>query len=211
MPEDARAAVERAAREAGVDPSFALAVAQRESDFDPRAHASKTIHGVFQMTKSLRDKHGAGDSEDPYTQAKAWMSLLKNDIRPEMRSVLGRDPTDAEAYIGHHFGSARAARMISRYDPNTPVNEIFSPYEMSLNPHFARAGTSGNLMNSITADIGRRQAGFGGAPMASGASRGLPDLSQYGEPVEDARTPTTPQPSATAALPDLSSYGEEAA
>jgi hypothetical protein len=204
--DDVQSAVVRAAREAGVDPSFALAVAERESGFNPRAHADKTIHGVFQMTQGLRDKHGAGDSDDPYVQSKAWMSLLQNDIRPEMRSVLGRDPTDTEAYLGHHFGSARAARMISKYDPETPVDEIFSPHEMGLNPHFAKAGTSGQLMGSITSDIGRRQARFGGQPQSPPATRTAsgPDFSSFGDLADGSG-------GGGSASADLSSFGDLAA
>jgi hypothetical protein len=195
MRNDVIAAIRQAAIEEGVDPNFALAVAQRESDFDPHAHASKSIYGVFQMTGDLRRRHGAGNSDDPYVQAKSWMSLLKNDIRPEMRSVLGRNPTDIEAYLGHHFGAARAARMLSHYDPNTPVDQIFTPYERSLNPHFDRAGTAGNLMSSIGNDIGRRTAKFGNydygnyGPYANwgggqGTSTGALDFSEFGNPVD---------------------------
>lgn len=211
-----RAAIVRAAQEMGVDPTWALAVADRESGFSPTAHADKSIYGMFQMTGNLRAKHGAGDSTDPYTQARAFMSLYQNDIKPEMRSVLGRDPTDAEAYAGHHFGAVRAARMISRYSPDTPVDQIFSPREMSLNPHFAKAGTSGNLINSITADIGRRQAKFGGQPSQDYASAGdLPDFSSYGTPADDqgasASTGSPQRTGSQSRQPDFSSYGTEAA
>ncbi len=174
-------AIRRAAIEEGIDPNYALAVAQRESDFNPNAHASKTIHGIFQMTGGIRQKWGAGDSSDPYTQAKAWSRYMNGEVRPAMGNVLGREPTDAEAYLGHHFGPGRAARMIGHYDPTTPVDEIFTPYERSLNPHFDRAGTSGNLMSSITNDIGRRTAKFGGTEYAdSGTPRGGLDFSKFG-------------------------------
>jgi len=182
MRQDVIEAIRRAAIEHGVDPNYALAVAQRESSFDPNAHSSKSIYGIFQMTGGLRQKWGAGDSSDPYTQASAFMRYLNGEVRPQMYSVLGRAPTDAEAYLGHHFGPTRAARMISQYDPNTPVDEIFTPYERSINPHFDRAGTSGNLMASITNDIGRRQQRFGGE--GSGAGGGTQtaalDFSKFG-------------------------------
>jgi|SRR5882672_11374571 len=183
--QDTIEAIRRAAIEESIDPNYALAVAQRESDFNPNAHASKTIHGVFQMTGGLRDKWGAGDSSDPYTQSKAWMRYMHGEVQPAMRNVLGRDPTDAESYLGHHFGPGRAARMIGHYDPATPVDEIFTPYERSLNPHFDKAGTSGNLMSSITNDIGRRTAKFGGTEYAGGGTQaaGL-DFSQFATPVD---------------------------
>ena len=44
---------------------FALAVAQRESAFDPTAHSSKTIHGLYQTMGLLRQKYGVSDFNDP--------------------------------------------------------------------------------------------------------------------------------------------------
>ena len=64
------------------------------------------------------------------TQAQGWAAFFK-DNKGEMARVLGRDPTDAEGYLGHHFGSVRAARMM-KMDPNTPVDEVFTPQEMAM-------------------------------------------------------------------------------
>jgi Transglycosylase SLT domain len=186
MRQDVIDAIRRAAAEEGIDPNYAMAVAQRESNFNPNAHASKTIHGVFQMTGGLRDKWGAGDSSDPYLQSKAWMRYMKGEVAPAMRNTMGRDPTYAELYLGHHFGPGRAARMASgAYDPSTPVDEIFTPYERSLNPHFDKAGTSGNLVASITNDIGRRTAKFaGGEDSSSGMQSASLDFSKFGTPID---------------------------
>lgn len=200
--EAVRQAIIRAAQEQGIDPAYALAVASRESNFDPRARSSKTIAGIYQMTGDLRAKYGAGDSADPYVQAQGWARSLGG-IRSDMASVLGRQPTDAEAYLGHHYGARRAARTL-KMDPDTPVSAIFTPQEMAGNPHFARAGTIGNLNSSVMGDIGTRMARFGGeaAPAAEPA-----DLSSFGEPVLDASLRETPS-TREAAAPDLSSFGD---
>lgn len=163
-------AITRAAREGGVDPSIALAVAERESRFDPQARNSKTIAGLFQMQGGHRHRHGAGDSADPYTQAKAWTGFI-HEVKGEMAGVLGHAPTDAESYLGHHFGGARAARMM-RMDPSTPVDAVFSPNEMEQNPHFGRAGTVGKLNSSVLSDISKRSARYGGGDDALPSSYG---------------------------------------
>ena len=221
---DRQQAIVRAAREQGIDPSAALAIAERESNFDPSARSSKTIRGMFQMRGDLRHQYGVGDSDDPYAQATGWGKFFKAN-KGEMSRVLGRDPTDAEGYLGHHFGSTRAARML-KMDPATPVDQVFTPNEMSLNPHFGKAGTVGALHSSVTADITKRQAKFGGA----GAE--LPDFAEFGDPVDASNPrekidmgsqapdfssfgtlasqgPDLPQPSAAAAssAPDFSSFG----
>lgn len=191
-------AIIQAAKEAGEDPAFALAVAERESNFKPTAHSSKTIHGLYQMRGDLRAKYGAGDSDDPLDQARGWMRSLP-DIRAQMKSVLGRDPTDAEVYLGHHYGATRAARTL-KDDPSTPVDAIFTPQEMSLNPHFARAATIGKLNDSVTADIEQRTARFGGskdgptgspAP-ADPATAKAADLSSFGSLVPEASSQHAP-------------------
>jgi hypothetical protein len=172
---DIREAIVRAAVEHGRDPSIALAIAERESAFNPSAHASKTIAGLYQMTGGLRRQYGIGDSTDPYTQAKGWNTFF-DDNKGEMARVLGRDVTDQEGYLGHHFGSTRAARML-KMDPNTPVDEVFSAYERSLNPHFDRAGTVGRLNSSVLADVDKRRARYGGASE-------LPDFASFGSPLD---------------------------
>lgn len=227
----AQAAIVQAAQEAGIDPAFALAVAERESNFNARARSSKTIRGMYQMRGDLRAKYGVGDSDDELEQARGWGRFLP-DVRKDMKSVLGRDPTDQESYLGHHFGAKRAARTLSM-DPSTPVEAVFTPQEMAVNPHFARAATIGNLNASVMGDIGKRMARFGGATASPAAaepadlsslggavetgvpsrtvqasSAAPPDLSGFGTPVEGDNGPTTsPTTVAATSTPDLSSFG----
>jgi hypothetical protein len=161
-----------------MDPSLALAIAERESSFRPDARNSSTIRGLYQMQGGHRARYGIGDSNDPYAQTKGWASFFR-DVQKEMAGPLGRAPTDAEGYLGHHWGGVRAGRMM-KMDPSTPVDQVFTRREMMENPHFSRAGTVGNLNSSILADIQKRQAKFGGhVPEA-----GLIDFAKFGEPVE---------------------------
>lgn len=173
-------AIIEAAREAGIEPSVALAIAERESNFNPRARNSQTIRGMFQMRGDHRGRYGVGDSDDPGAQTKGWAAFFK-DVKREMGSALGRDPTDSEGYLGHHFGGVRAGRMM-KMAPDTPVDQIFTPREMAENPHFAKAGTVGQLNSSILADIQKRQAKFGGQL----PEVGLVDFAKFGEPVDPA-------------------------
>lgn len=208
----AQAAIVQAAKEAGVDPAYALAIAERESDFNPQAKASKTIRGLYQMSGELRKKYGVGDSQEPIDQARGWMKSLP-DIKRDMKSVLGRDPTDQEAYLGHHYGAKRAARTLTM-DPSTPVDSIFTPQEMAANPHFARAATIGNLNGSVMGDVDKRMARFGGTNAPSRpaepatAPASAPDLSSFGEAIGvdggGGAGAVTAQPK----LADLSSFGE---
>lgn len=195
-------AIVQAAREHGENPAYALAVAQRESNFDPNAKSSKTIRGMYQMRGDLREKYGVGDSVEPPIQTAGWLRSLP-DIRSDMKSVLGRDPSDQEAYLGHHFGSKRAARML-KMAPSTPTDTVFTPQEMGLNPHFAHAGTVGKLNGSVMGDISRRMAGFGKEP--PGPAPEPADLSGFGTPPLRSAS-SEDAPSMPAASSDLSSFG----
>lgn len=201
----------RAAREAGIDPATALAYAERESSFNPQARNSKTIRGLYQMRGDHRAKYGVPDDADVATQTKGFAAFI-GDVKKEMAGTLGRDPTDAEAYAGHHFGGKRAARMMAM-DPATPVDAVFTRREMEQNPHFAKAGTVGALTTGVIGDIDKRRSKFGGA------QADLPDLSFLGEPLEppdlsflgDPVEPMQPAPSMAAPqAPDLSHLGTPA-
>jgi hypothetical protein len=199
-------AVTRAANEAGEDPAFALAVAERESNGNPNAHSSKSIYGIFQMTGNLRHQYGVGDSSDPYTQAQGWTRFI-GDTRQDMTNRLGREPTNEELYLGHHFGPDRAAAMLNGRIPGSmSTSDVFSPYEMSINPHFGRAGTVGNLTSSITGDIAAREARYGGA-----TGHEPPDFAEFGQPVgftQDTAKPLAKTGTETAPQPiDFAQFG----
>lgn len=189
-------AIVSAAVQAGVDPAWALSVAERESNFNPRARSSKTIRGAFQMNGGLRQQYGVGDSDDIGEQTKGWAKFFRQN-KYEMAQHLGRDPTDEEGYLGHHFGGTRAARML-KMDPSTPVDQVFTPNEMAQNPHFGRAGTVGALNSSILADMkGRHQKFAGQMPDFSGEAEGAPDapdFSKFGTPVSGTEVATAAAP-----------------
>jgi hypothetical protein len=167
MPAGTVDAITRAANEAGEDPAFALAVAERESNGNPNAHSSRSIFGIYQMTGNLRQQYGSGNSSDPYTQAQGWMRFI-GDTRDQMRQSIGREPTSGELYLAHHFGESRASAMVNgSISPDTSTGNVFTPYEMSVNPHFGRAGNVGNLTGSITGDIDQRMGRYGGSTTPS--------------------------------------------
>lgn len=207
MPTDPsiEAAIRQAAEEAGEDPAYGLAVAERESRFNPRNKASKSMRGLFQMSGKLRAKYGVGDSDDPLEQARGFYRFLP-DLRREMKSVLGRDPTHEELYLGHHYGGKRAART-TKMDPNMPVEGIFTPQEMGQNPHFARAGTIGNLNGSVMGDVRKRMSRFGGA--ATSPANAEPATNFPATVAMPGGGAPAPSPQVAVSAPvDLSSFGD---
>ena len=177
MDPSVQAAIVQAANEAGINPRFALAVADRESAGNPNAHASRSIYGLFQMRGDLRRQYGAGDSADPLTQARAWTGFI-GDVRNGMAQRLGRQPTDAETYLGHYWGEGRASRILAGQTPGTMApSDVFTPNELAQNPEIRNSGMVGNLVGRIGADINRREAKFGGADTGQGV-----DFASFGQP-----------------------------
>lgn len=160
MSDAIRAAIIQAAQQAGIPPDVALAYAERESSFRPAARSSKTIRGLYQMSGALRTKYGIGDTDDPVEQTMGFGRYYPA-LKKEMAGVLGRDPDDDEAYLGHHYGGRRGAIAL-QVDPNTPVSDLFTRNERAQNPHFDKAGTIGQLNASLLSDIGRRRQKYGG-------------------------------------------------
>lgn len=177
------------ARRNGIDPSYMLATAERESSFNPNLGGTGTIKGAYQMTRALRQQYGIPEHGATLEQQNAGFHKYTDDLRKDMSRRMGRDPTDSELYMGHHFGPYRASKMATgQYHPNTPVQQIFNPLEMRGNPHFARAGTVGNLTQQTLGDMDRRLGKYTGEkpqdPLLAGGppGRGEPDdFSEYAE------------------------------
>ena len=163
------------------------------------------------MSRDLRSQYGAGDSTDPYTQAKAWAHFI-NDTKGQLAHRIGREPTNDELYLAHYFGEGRAARMIGGgIAPSTNVADVFTPAELAANPNIAKAGTVGALTSGIGADMEARQAKYGGtqiSPQLSGtdfasfgqANSGASPNSNGGQP------PTALTYKSTS--PDFASFGQ---
>jgi hypothetical protein len=169
-------AIRRAARRHGIPEETALAIAERESSFNPNGRApGSSAYGLFQLLKRERAQYG-GSTEDPEEQAEAW-GRYAEDLKAEMAKHLGRDPTGAELYAGHFWGGARGARLATgQIPPETSVSDAFTPQELAANPNIVRAGTTGALTSSVMGDINRRQAKWGGDGSAQTQS-----LAQFGE------------------------------
>lgn len=202
MPDALRDTIARVAREEGIDPAYALAVAERESNFNPNASGTGTIRGLFQMTQASRRGVGQADSASVEDQVRGFARHTKA-VQNEMRSVMGRAPTPEETYLGHHFGGVRAGRTVAGHYSGYAPGDVFSPREMAGNPHFGKAASMDQLAGSITGDISRRRSKFGGDGAPGGG--GKVDFAQFGyrdgDPDSPERDPTltkdagTPPPS----------------
>ena len=181
-PAAVRAAIEKVAAETGASVPYLLATAERESSFNPNSGGSGSISGLYQATGGLQRQYGIqGDAEG---QTRGYVGFLK-DLRRDMGQRMGRAPTDAETYMGHHFGASRGAGIASgQIAPDTPVSDVFTPNELRLNPHIVKAGTVGWLKDATIADMERRMGNFRAKDDVTGRNTPLQagDFAKFGAP-----------------------------
>jgi hypothetical protein len=99
------AAIQEAAKSAGVDVNAMRAIASIESSMNPGSNrgAATQYKGLFQMNQEEFQKHGGGDIYNARDNAMAFAHLTKEN-REWFKGKYGRDPTDAETYMMHQQG-----------------------------------------------------------------------------------------------------------
>lgn len=190
MPDPAiQATIARIAQEEGIDPAYALAVAERESNFNPNAGGKGTIKGLFQTTQQTRRGYAIPDNAGLEDQVRGFARYTKG-LRGEMQSVLGRDPSWDETYVGHYWGGPRAARVIGGAHADMAPSDLFSARELADNKELAQGKSAGALAKNITRDIAKRRGRFGSS--ASPADEA--GFASFGQPEQGATPPAAPAP-----------------
>lgn len=116
------------AKESGVDPQTALAIASIESNYNPTAkNPASSASGVFQLIDSSWDMYGGNAPRDNVdAQVKAGIGYIA-DTQKAMKQTFGRDPTPGELYMGHLFGQAGAQAIIKSPDA-MPIEKAVARY-----------------------------------------------------------------------------------
>lgn len=185
----------------GIDPDYALAVAARESGFNPNARASRTIYGLFQMSGPLREQYGVPYGAGIDDQVRGFAAFTR-DLRDQMTAYLGRPPTAGELYLAHYWGPQRAASAIMGR------GVTFTPQELALNPELNRQDAASRIMADIEARMRNYspyalRAPSGDVQRMAGLAQPVTGFARFGEPIEAATTSSTTsaRPSGSAPLP----------
>jgi hypothetical protein len=129
----------------GVDPHLMLTIAQAESSFNPNAKASKTIFGVFQLSKALREKYGIPESRkgDILLQSSAMAQELKShQLRLEANGI---KPTPASMWGMHFLGPAGYVAM-AQANPDADAYEVYRSVAGTRIAGLAFNGSNGALL-----------------------------------------------------------------
>ena len=78
VPKVTPADIEKIAKEHGVPPELAVAVAKTESAYDPLAKSNKGAQGVMQLMPGTAERYGVKDSYDPRQNITGGVKYLKD-------------------------------------------------------------------------------------------------------------------------------------
>ncbi len=111
-----------------------------ESGFNHKAKNPKSsAKGIGQIVddtaKGLKDKYGV-DSESVEDQIKGANLLLK-ELKPALKSVLNRNPSDGELYVGYFLGEPNAKKFfkaLTSRKGNQDATKVLPANVVSSNP-----------------------------------------------------------------------------
>jgi hypothetical protein len=105
----------------GISGSYLQRVHQLENaNNDPRENSAHA-QGPFQFIPETAAKYGLKDRNN-FEQSADAAAHLAADNRDSLAQSLGRPPTDAELYLAHQQGAARASRLLSH--PNVRAGDL---------------------------------------------------------------------------------------
>lgn len=122
---DIQSLIRKKAREAGIDPTHALTMASIESSFDPKAANKYGYKGLYQFGPNEWKQWGGGkDVFDPEANIDAFIGY-HGQIKDQLKTALGRDPTPQELYLGWQQGAGGASKLLTNAD--APAKSLVSP------------------------------------------------------------------------------------
>lgn len=122
---DIQSLIRKKAREAGIDPTHALTMASIESSFDPKAANKHGYKGLYQFGPNEWKQWGGGrDIFDPEANVDAFIGY-HGQIKDQLKTALGRDPTPHELYLGWQQGAGGATKLLT--NPDALAKTLVSP------------------------------------------------------------------------------------
>ena len=159
-------AIQTAARKSGVPYSALLAIAERESTFNPKANnADTSAAGLFQFIDGTWarevSRHGAtygltretADRYNPLHSAYMAAEYAKENSA-YLKKQLGRDVRPGEMYVAHFMGGGGASKLIraAEADPDADASKLF-PAQAAANPTIFNGKSIGQVYNDLMTTV----------------------------------------------------------
>jgi hypothetical protein len=160
---DIQAIINDAAAREGVDPELMQKIGGSESGHKATAKNPKsTAKGLFQFVDKTWAEMGGkpGQQYDPYKNAELGAKYIKKNFEA-LSSALGREPSHGEVYAAHFFGTTGAKTLLTKADPNAPIEQSLAMFEnpkrvqkvLKQNPNL-QGKTTGQVLEELNAKMG---------------------------------------------------------
>lgn len=162
--QDLQAIINDAAQREGVDPELMQKIGGSESSLKASAKNPKSsAKGLFQFVDATWKEMGGkpGQQYDPQKNAELGAKYVKKNVQALAQS-LGRDPSHGEVYAAHVFGTTGAKTLLTKADPNAPIEQSLAMFEspkrvakvLKQNPNL-----KGKTTAQVLADLDRKMGG----------------------------------------------------
>lgn len=162
--QDLQAIINDAAAREGVDPELMQKIGGSESSLKASAKNPKsTAKGLFQFVDATWKEMGGkpGQQYDPRKNAELGAKYVKKNVQALAQS-LGREPSHGEVYAAHVFGTTGAKTLLTKADPNAPIEQSLAMFEspkrvakvLKQNPNL-----QGKTTAQVLADLDRKMGG----------------------------------------------------
>jgi hypothetical protein len=162
--QDLQAIINDAAQREGVDPELMQKIGGSESSLKATAKNPKSsAKGLFQFVDATWKEMGGkpGEQYNPQKNAELGAKYVKKNVEALSQS-LGRDPSHGEVYAAHFFGTTGAKTLLTKADPNAPIEQSLAMFEspkrvakvLKQNPNL-----QGKTTAQVLADLDKKMGG----------------------------------------------------
>jgi hypothetical protein len=191
--QDLQAIINAAAEKEGLDPELLQKIGGAESSLRAGAKNPKsTAKGLFQFVDKTWAEMGGkpGEQYNPQKNAELGARYVKRNM-DMLTQTLGREPSYGEVYAAHFFGPTGAKALLTKADPNAPIEQSLAIFEspkrvakvLKQNPNL-KGKTTAQVLADLDAKMGGKKPVVQETPTAAAPTTpAKPKMEMFRRPV----------------------------
>ena len=183
--QDLQAIINAAAEKEGLDPELLQKIGGAESGFRAGAKNPKsTAKGLFQFVDKTWAEMGGKPGEQfiPQKNAELGARYVKRN-KDTLTQALGREPSYGEVYAAHFFGPTGAKTLLTKADPNAPIEQSLAMFEspkrvakvLKQNPNL-KGKTTAEVLADLDAKMGSKKPAVTETPAVTAPTKPSPGM-----------------------------------